>query len=46
MEWTDEELAAPLSDEAKEASRQGNLELGIFVIAGVVLVLLMMAGVI
>jgi hypothetical protein len=46
MEWTDEELATPLSDEAKETSRQGNLELGAFVIAGVVLVLLMMAHVI
>jgi hypothetical protein len=46
MEWTDEELAAPLSDEAKEASSQGNMELGIFVLAGAILVLLMMADVI
>ncbi|MEK9946255.1 MAG: hypothetical protein VW999_09740 [Alphaproteobacteria bacterium] len=46
MEWTDEELAAPLNDEAKEASQQGNLELAVFVIAGVVIVLLMMAHVI
>lgn len=46
MEWTDEELAAPLSAEAKEASRQGNLELAAFIVVGVVLVLLMMGHVI
>ncbi len=46
MEWTDEELAVPLNNEAKEASRQGNLELAVFVITGVVLVFLMMAHVI
>lgn len=46
MEWTSEELATPLSDEAKEASRQGNLELGVFVLASVIIVLLMMAHVI
>jgi len=46
MEWTDEELAAPISDETKEASRQGNLEMGAFVLAGCILVLLMMAHVI
>lgn len=46
MEWTDEELAVPLNDEAKETSRQGNLELAVFVITGVVLVFLMMAHVI
>ena len=46
MEWTDEELAVPLSDEAKKTSRQGNLELAAFVIVGVVLVFLMMGHVI
>ena len=46
MEWTDEELAVPLSDEAKETSRQGNLELAAFVVVCVVLVFLMMGHVI
>ncbi len=46
MEWTDEELQTPLSDEAKEASQQGNLELGLFVLLTLILVLLMMAHVI
>ena len=46
MEWTDEELAVPLSDEAKETSRQGNIELAAFVVVGVVLVFLMMGHVI
>ncbi len=46
MEWTDEEIATPLSDEAKLASQQGNLELGVFVLATVIITLLMMAHVI
>jgi len=46
MEWTDEEIETPLSDEATAASQQGNLELGVFLLAGAILVLLMMAKVI
>lgn len=46
MEWTDEELETPLSDEAKQTSQQGNLELGLFILVGGILILLMMAHVI